>query len=54
MEGKYGAIDTDLFLGILKPRKYLISLYMEEFIIANTLKFLVVTIFGFNDVFKIT
>ena len=36
-----------LFLGILNPKNKLISLYMEEFIIENNLKFLVVTIIGF-------
>ena len=38
-----------LFLGILKSKKQLISLYMEEFIISDTLKFLVVAIIDFLD-----
>ena len=36
-----------LFSGIIKSKKHLLSLYMEYFIIENTLKFLVVTIIGF-------
>ena len=36
-----------LFLGIIKSKKQLISLDMVYFIIANTLKFLVVTITKF-------
>ena len=36
-----------LLFDILKPKKNLIRLDMEEFIIAYTLKFLVVAIIGF-------
>ena len=38
-----------LFLGILKSKKQLISLDIEEFKILNILKFLDVTVIEFND-----
>ena len=36
-----------LFLGTIKSKNQLVSLYMEEFIIENNLKLLVVTVIGF-------